>query len=83
MPVTKTAKRALRSSKRKETVNRKTVKELEIALRNAEKSRSEKAVREAVSKTHRAAKKGIIHSNKAARIVNRLYSSISPKGKKN
>ena len=47
MPVTKTAKRALRGSKNKTQVNKILVKKLEIAIRVAKKSKnSEKVARE-------------------------------------
>lgn len=72
MPVTKTAKRALRGSKRKEKVNSLIISRLEAALRMAKKTGGKKAVLKAVSLTDRAAKKKIIHKNKAARIKSAL-----------
>lgn len=72
MPVTKSAKRALRGSKRKETVNKLIVKNLEAAIRLAEKSKKEKEITKAVSLTDRAVKKKLIHKNKAARIKSSL-----------
>lgn len=80
MPVTKTAKRALRSSKRKAEVNKKIVSNLEIALRKAKKSKTEKAVLTAISLADRAAKRHVIHKNKAARIKSTL-SKLLPKAK--
>lgn len=81
MPVTKTAKRALRVSKRKTQVNKTFVSRLEVALRLAKKTKSTKAVREAVSLADRAAKKNVIHKNKAARIKSQL-SKLAPKTSK-
>jgi len=78
MPITKTAKRALRSSKRKEDVNRKTRKSLDIAIRLAKKSGSKKNISDAVSLVDRAEKKNILHKNKASRIKSKL-SKLSPK----
>ena len=82
MPVTKTAKRALRSSKRKETVNKKIRTNLEVAIRIAKNSatggsasgrkKSEEAILKAISLADRAAKKHLIHKNKAARIKSTL-----------
>ncbi|KKR57022.1 MAG: 30S ribosomal protein S20 [Candidatus Woesebacteria bacterium GW2011_GWC2_40_30] len=72
MPVTKTAKRALRGSKNKTQVNKILVKKLEIAIR-VEK------VLTAVSLADRAAKKRIIHRNKAARIKSQLSRLVSVK----
>lgn len=81
MPVTKTAKRALRSSKRKEAVNKLTKSRLEIAIRLAEKSPTKKKITKAISLADRAAKRKIIHRNKAARIKSNL-SKLLPKKKK-
>lgn len=72
MPVTKTAKRALRVSKRKEAVNKLTKTRLEIAIRRAQKSKSAKIVQDAMSLIDRAAKKGLIHKNKAGRLKSQL-----------
>lgn len=82
MPVTKTAKRALRSSKRKEKVNKIIKRDLEVALRVAKKKGTKKSVKEATSLIDRAAKKGIIHKNKAARIKSRLSKTLNVQKKK-
>ena len=79
MPVTKTAKRALRSSLRKKSVNAKILSRLEISLRKAAKSGKKVDVSKAVSMTDIAAKKKIIHKNKAARIKARLNKNIPQK----
>ena len=88
MPVTKTAKRALRSSNKKAQVNRKIRTNLEVALRIAKKSskgrsasgrkKSNEAIIKAISLADRAAKKHLIHKNKAARIKSTL-SKLLPK----
>lgn len=72
MPVTKTAKRALRSSKRKAKINSLILKNLEIAIRTAKKTKSPKDVRRASSLADRAAKKRAVHKNKSARIKSAL-----------
>ncbi len=72
MPVTKTAKRALRVSKRKRLSNTKFSHGLEIALRLAKKSKKSTEIKKAVSLTDRAEKKGIIHKNRASRIKSQL-----------
>lgn len=77
MPVTKTAKRALRGSKEKESFNKITMGNLEGAIRLAKKSKSEAKILNAVSLTDRAAKKNVIHKNKAARIKSQL-SKLMP-----
>jgi len=81
MPVTKTAKRALRGSKRKEAVNKIRMEKLEIAIRRANKISSAKAVQDAISLTDRAVKNKLIHRNKAARIKSQL-SKLLPKARK-
>lgn len=72
MPVTKTAKRALASSFKKAQINRQIIKNLEVALRLAKKSKTVKVISRAVSLADRAAKKKAIHKNKAARIKSAL-----------
>lgn len=72
MPVTKTAKRALRVSKRKEKINSLLRSKLEAMIRLAQKSKSNKDVALAVSLADKAAKKKYIHKNKASRIKSQL-----------
>lgn len=72
MPVTKTAKRALRSSKRKENVNKIIAARLDMAVKKVKKAFSKENLLKAVSVADVAAKKGLIHKNKAARIKSRL-----------
>jgi small subunit ribosomal protein S20 len=78
MPVTKTAKRALKGSKIKAQINRKIISSLEMAIRIAKKSKKEKDISKAASLTDRAQKKHAIHKNKAARIKSSL-AKLSPK----
>jgi small subunit ribosomal protein S20 len=82
MPVTKTAKRALRGSKNKTTVNKLLVNKLEIAVRHAKKSKKHEEIKLATSLADRAAKKNIIHKNKAARIKSQLSKLESQKTSK-
>ena len=72
MPVTKTAKRALRGSKRKKAVNFTYLAKLEIAIRTAKKLRSVEKITAAISLADKASGKHIIHKNKAARIKSAL-----------
>jgi ribosomal protein S20 len=81
MPVTKTAKRALRSSKRKLEVNKLMRTKLEIAIRIAKKGKKEKDILSAISLADRSAKMHIIHKNKAAHIKSTL-SKLSSKSLK-
>lgn len=79
MPVTKTAKRALRSSAKKAVVNRIAISKLEIAIRRAKKSHAEKDIKLASALADRASKKGIMHTNKAARIKSTLSKLLTRK----
>ena len=78
MPVTKTAKRALRASHRKAIVNKKIISKLEIAVRYAKKTKKSEAIRKAFSLADRATKKDVIHKRKASRIKSSL-SKFLPK----
>ena len=79
MPVTKTAKRALRGSRAKEIVNKLTISNLEAAIRQARKAKSSEKVIKAISLADRAAKRKVIHKNKAARIKSQLSKLIATK----
>ena len=79
MPVTKTAKRAQRSSKKKLSVNTAVRKNLEVALRLAKKGKSQEKILKAISLVDRAAKKHVIHKNKAAHIKSVLSKLLSGK----
>lgn len=82
MPVTKTAKRALRASGRKGAVNKQIILKLELAVRSAKKAKSKEKILAAISMADRAAKKRTIHKNKAARIKKALTLLLPiPKGK--
>jgi len=78
MPVTKTAKRALRGSVRKGSINTIITTELEKAIRIAKKSKKLSDVIHAMSLADRAAKKQVFHRNKAARIKSALSKLAAP-----
>lgn len=77
MPVTKTAKRALRSSKEKKEINTLILSGLEKAIRTAKKSKKRADILKVVSLADRASKKHTIHKNKAARIKSAI-SKLAP-----
>jgi len=81
MPVTKTAKRALRGSKKKESINKLIMSKLEVAIRQAQNSKTVEKILSAVSLTDRAAKKNVIHKNKAARMKSQLSKLMPQKAK--
>lgn len=72
MPVTKSAKRALRGSTKKRTINTLTMTGLEVSIRQAKKLKTKESVKKAVSLADRAAKRNVIHKNKASRIKSQL-----------
>lgn len=78
MPVTKTAKRALKSSRKKALVNIDIKKKLEIAVRDAKKTKSFKEIKKAISLSDRAVKKNVIHKNKSSRIKKSLSKLVKP-----
>jgi len=78
MPVTKTAKRALRGAKRKGQINSLILSRLEIAVRKARASKTKESILKAISLSDRASKKKAIHKNKAARITSSL-AQLLPK----
>ncbi|MFC1649409.1 30S ribosomal protein S20 [Patescibacteria group bacterium] len=82
MPVSVTAKRALRSSKAKRLVNKKILTQVDVAVRKAKKAPTEKNKKEAISLVDKAAKKNIFHKNKAARLksqISKYKKTNSPK----
>jgi ribosomal protein S20 len=81
MPVTKTAKRALRGSTKKATVNTIILNNLEKALRVAKKSRATSDISRAISLADRAVKKSFIHKNKSSRIKSSLSKLAAPQPK--
>ena len=78
MPVTYTAKRALRGSSRKANINTLIISHLEAAIRQAKKTKKQSEIKKALSLADRAAKKKVIHKNKAARIKSSLSKLAKP-----
>lgn len=68
MPITKSAKKSLKVSRVKQAQNYKAKVSLDKALKNVD----EKTVNKTVSTIDKAAKIGIIHKNKAARLKSAL-----------
>lgn len=82
MPVTKSAKKALRVSRRKEAVNQKIKRQWKAAVKTVRTKSTGKNLKKAFSELDRAAKKGIIHTNKAARLKSRLTKLVPQKPRK-
>lgn len=79
MPVTKTAKRALRSSKRKQAINKIIISQLASAIRIAKKTKKEEKILKAISLADKARKKSVIHQNNASRIKSTLAKLLPKK----
>ncbi len=83
MPIIKSAKKALRSSKRKKVMNTKRKEGMKDAIRDVKKLLSEKKRKEAealLAKAYqaidKAAKRGVIKKNAANRKKSRLVAQI-------
>lgn len=72
MPVTVSAKKALRRDKRRTQVNRVIRSRLKNVIDTTKKTKDVALLPQAYSIIDRAAKKGVIHSNKAARLKSQL-----------
>ena len=79
MPVIKSAKKKLKQDKKRTLVRAKTEVVLKDAIKKAVASPTAKNVSEASSLRDKAAKKHIIHKNKAARVKSRLAHLLNPK----
>lgn len=78
MPISKSAKKALRSSKNKASLNRHRKALVKAATKNVTPSNLSKAV----SMIDKATKWGLFHKNKAARLKSRLNKTVgSPEPK--
>lgn len=81
MPVTKSAKKKLRQDKKRTLENKKLKNFLKDAIKKARKNPAEKNIIQATKLIDKAAKKYIIHKNKAARLKSGLSKLASKKGK--
>lgn len=81
MPVTVSAKKALRQDQRRMIVNRRIRDRLKRALKQARENPTKKLLSQATSILDRTAKKGVVHPNKAARLKSRL-AKLAKKDKK-
>ncbi|MCL4418925.1 MAG: 30S ribosomal protein S20 [Patescibacteria group bacterium] len=79
MPVTKSAQKKLRKDKKRKESNRELKDLLRTSIKKAIKNPSEKFITEVVKLADKAAKKNIIHKNKAARIKSKIAKLISKK----
>jgi small subunit ribosomal protein S20 len=75
MPVTKQAKKKLRKDRKREQKNLKVKSDFKKVLKKTKRNVTNKTLSEASKVLDKAAKKGIIHKNKAARLKSRLSKS--------
>lgn len=76
MPVTKSAKKALRQDQRREKINKQAKQQLKKAVAKIKKTKSAANLHEVYSLIDRAAKKGIIPKNKASRLKSQLAKKV-------
>lgn len=81
MPVTISAKKALRRDQRRTIVNKKIKEKIKKAVKIARQKPTPKTLKEAYSTLDRAVKNKVIHKNKAARLKSRLTKLLKPKKK--
>ncbi len=79
MPILANAKKALRVSKRKAAINAPIRSKMKTKVKKFRLSPSEDRVAETFSAIDRAAKKNLIHQNKAARLKSQLTNLLSKK----
>lgn len=72
MPITKSAKKALRQTRRRTVKNKNWKQKLKSAIKKAETQKSKETISYAFKIIDKAAKVGIIHKNKAGRIKSRI-----------
>jgi len=77
MPVTKSAKKALRRDRRRTIINLRIKKAYKEAVRLVRKNPTLEALKRAYSQLDRAAKKKVIPKNKAARLKSRLAKLLA------
>ncbi|MBI4079381.1 MAG: 30S ribosomal protein S20 [Candidatus Levybacteria bacterium] len=72
MPVIKSAKKKLRQDRKRKQRNDAFYSHVKKLLKQARKSRSKESARKATQAVDKAAKRGLLHKNKAARIKSSL-----------
>ena len=79
MPTHKSAKKRLKTNEKSNIRNRAVKSQLRTLVKNAETSVDEASLKEAVSLLDRAARKKVIHPNKASRMKSRLAKMVQKK----
>lgn len=76
MPITQSAKKALRRDRRRTVINLRIKRKIKAALKLARQKPTPKNLSSAYAALDRAAKKKIIHKNKASRLKSRLMKFV-------
>ncbi len=76
MPLLANAKKALRASKKKTTVNRRTKSLVKTSLDLVKKKPTKESLASAFSKIDKAVKKNVLHKNKAARVKSQVSKLV-------
>ena len=76
MPVTQSAKKALLKDRRRTLVNARVRQQLKQILKETREKPSSSLLKQAVRVLDRAAKKNVIHRNRAARLKSRLTKLV-------
>ena len=79
MPTHKSAKKRLKTNEKSNIRNRAVKSHVRTLVKNAEASVDEASLKEAVSVLDRAARKKVIHPNKASRMKSRLAKAVQKK----
>jgi ribosomal protein S20 len=82
MPIIKSAKKRVKVAKKATIRNSKTKRSLRTAIKNLVRSPSSKSHTEVQSNVDKAAKKGVIHKNKAARLKKQASAKAKAAGVK-
>jgi len=82
MPITKSAKKKMRHDRQRTVINRKIRQQMKSAVKEMRQKPTKKVLQKASQMLDRAAKKGIIHKNKASRLKSRLAKLLQRKKQK-
>jgi small subunit ribosomal protein S20 len=79
MPILESSRKALRRDQRRTVVNRKIKEKIKLVLKTTRKNPTLKNLAEAARFLDRAAKKKVIHPQKASRLKSRLSKLLKTK----
>ncbi len=82
MPTHKSAEKRLRISEKENLRNRAIKSRIKTLIKRTEAASDQASLKEAISFLDKAARKGVIHPNKASRIKSRLCRLVQKKSEK-